>query len=193
MQLLVHKLIHVDVVRVMVGAGRVGPVHGIHGVLEELDVIPNPVGLHDADAAGLGFMEFKCLPGMPRATRGKERCVARTVLVFLEDVAAGDGWLVGVGRSEFLDVHTVLALLDTLEEHHHAVIIAGVSELAAIRVHEHLHQPAPAGIVSHVFPQFVAEEVVHQAFVGVGIAENPVGLGGQAEERRARVVAQLIL
>src|SRR3954466_8715617 len=114
----------------MIGAGGVGPVGRIHGSLEKIQVITNPVLLGGRDVMRLGLMIFKGLPRMPRATRGRKGKIAGAILVLLNNVTARDGWFVRSGGGERIDVDSVLAYLNALEKNHHSIIIPGVGELA---------------------------------------------------------------
>jgi len=66
---LIDEIIHVDVVRVVVGARSRKPVAGVQGLGHARQVIDNPIQLGGCDIAGLRLVNFQSFRTVPLATR----------------------------------------------------------------------------------------------------------------------------
>jgi hypothetical protein len=47
--------------------------------------------------------------------------------------------------------------------------------------------------VAHFFEQFVGEEIIEEGFIGVGVMEDPIGFGGEAEEGEFEVITEGVI
>ncbi len=185
-QVVVDEAVHVDVLGI---AGlRIGEVEAVKGVLESIQVASDPCGLGRRD---LSFLRVHVAEG-PIAIGGiaagrAKATVSRIDLVDLDHISSADPGLGAVPRLELLDVDPLLAPLDLLHEDIETDVVAG-RDRAIVRVDVHFDKPGPDRVPADLIAQVVDESVVDQGpVVGVWSIQNPVGVGGHAENGRIPV------
>ena len=194
---LIDERVDIDVGRVVIGAGASQPVGSVEVGFKAIQVAAQPRHLRMVriviQIPRLGLVHLQAFPRKSVMARRAEVQVTRAVLVLFEHVTARDGRLVGVRRRQLGDIHPIVAHLDLLNQQHHAVVIARVSQLPAAFVAEDFHETTAHGVVAHLLEELERQEVVHHALVCPRIAQLPIRLRRHAEDGHRHVILEVVV
>ena len=189
----------------MIGAGLGEPSVGVHCPFHSIQILHQIVELiasrgselrcqrSRSKLAGFGCVQLQRFPWKTASALRAEVQISRAVLVLGEDESTRDGGFIGRRWRDLGNVHSVGTLFDALEERFHAHVVGWILESPPARVHKHLHQSSTARIVTHLFENFVAQEIVEERFVIKGIAQLPIALSGKTEDRNREIVSKLVM